>query len=126
MGKWILLVYLGSGQTYHCECLCVHGSSLCAIRVASKKNTDRNEIPWLPLTIHVPMYNTFALHPHDAQITKAREHVDSLLVQNHVNVVCNGHINAYQRTANVAMEKLDPSGPIYHIIGAGGCQFDVP
>ena len=65
---------------------------------------DRSVTPWVLITMHVPMYNTFSLHHHDLQIFAAQEHLEPLFVEHHVNVVFTGHIHAYQRTANVAME----------------------
>ena len=81
------------------------------------ETVDRTKTPWVLVTIHVPLYNTFSLHLTDPQIFAAREHLEPLMVQHHVNLVFTGHIHAYQRTANVAMEELDPKAPIHITIG---------
>lgn len=90
------------------------------------KSVDRKFTPWVLVTIHVPIYNTFALHARDPQIFAARDYMEPLFVQYKVNIVFTGHIHAYQRTANVAMEVLDPSGPMHITIGAGGRACNAP
>lgn len=90
------------------------------------QNVDRDKTPWVLVTIHVPIYNTFALHPHDLQIVAAKEHLEPLFVEYHVNVIFSGHIHAYQRTANVALDNLVETGPLHITIGAGGRQCDAP
>lgn len=87
---------------------------------------DRNITPWVLVTIHVPIYNTFGLHLHDLQIKAAKEHLEPLFVQYHVNVVFTGHIHAYLRTANVAMDEVTETGPLHITIGAGGRNCDAP
>ena len=89
-------------------------------------SVDRTITPWLLVTLHVPIYNTFAFHHRDPQIVAAKEHIEPLLVLYQVNMVFTGHIHAYQRTTNVAMDKVDPSGPIHITVGAGGRQCDAP
>ena len=96
------------------------GSTQYTWLVEQLEAVDRTITPWVLLTIHVPIYNTFALHKHDLQIVAAREHLEPLLVKYNVNVVFTGHIHAYLRTANVAMEELVETGPIHITIGAGG------
>ncbi len=90
------------------------------------QKVDRSSTPWVLVTIHVPIYNTFSRHPHDLQIFAAKEHLEPLFVQYHVNVVFTGHIHAYQRTANVAMNEITETGPLHITIGAGGRQCDAP
>jgi hypothetical protein len=94
--------------------------------VEELESVDRRLTPWVLVTIHVPLYNTFALHPHDPQIVAAREHFEPLFVKYHVNLIFTGHIHAYQRTANVANDTLTKTGPIHITIGAGGRQCDAP
>jgi hypothetical protein len=88
-------------------------------------SVDRTVTPWVLVSIHTPLYNTFHKHKHDPQIFAAKEHIEPLLVKYNVNVVFTGHIHAYQRTKNVAMDRLDPKGPIHLTIGAGGRQCNV-
>lgn len=92
--------------------------------VQKLSSIDREVTPWVLLTIHTPLYNTFDRHLHDPQIAAAKEHLEYLMVEHHVNLVFTGHIHAYQRTANVAMGKLDRKGPMHITIGAGGRQCD--
>lgn len=93
---------------------------------AELKMVNRDITPWVFVTIHVPLYNTFSLHQHDLQIVAAREHLEPLFVEYHVNIVFTGHIHAYQRTANVANDALVETGPIHITVGAGGRQCDAP
>lgn len=87
---------------------------------------DRTRTPWVLLIMHPPIYNTFALHHHDPQIFAAREHLEPLMIQYHVNVVLTGHIHAYQRTDYVAYNSTTPTGPMHITIGAGGRKCDAP
>jgi len=90
--------------------------------VQELESVDRTITPWLIVTIHVPVYNTFEVHRHDPQIFAAKEHIEPLYVQYKVNLVVTGHIHAYQRTKNVALDKEDPTGPVHLVVGAGGRQ----
>jgi hypothetical protein len=83
---------------------------------------DRELSPWVLVTIHVPLYNTYKAHLRDAQILAAQEHLEPLFVQHRVNMVFAGHIHAYQRTKPVAFGKASPTGPIHVTVGASGRQ----
>jgi 3',5'-cyclic AMP phosphodiesterase CpdA len=84
------------------------------------KSADRSITPWLLVTIHVPLYNTFAAHQRDRQVHAAKEHLEPLFVEHKVNIVFSGHVHAYQRTGNVAFGEVTPTGPIYITIGMAG------
>jgi len=84
------------------------------------ERVNRRVTPWLLFTYHVPIYNTFEVHQHDAQMFMMREHIEPLLVRYKVNVVFNGHIHAYERTKPVAFGKVTKTGPIHIVMGAGG------
>jgi len=88
------------------------------------KTVDRKRTPWLIVTYHVPIYNTFRVHQHDTQMIAARKHIEPLLVKHKVNLVFNGHIHAYLRTTNVAKQKKHKDGPIHIVMGAGGRNAD--
>lgn len=85
---------------------------------------DRRSRPWLLVSIHTPIYSSYAVHKHDPQVSAAQKHLEPLFVKHHVNVVFTGHIHAYQRTTNVAMGKSHRKGPIHVTVGAGGRQCD--
>lgn len=87
---------------------------------------NRQATPWLLVSLHTPLYSSFAVHEHDPQILAAQEHLEPLFVKYQVNIVFTGHIHAYQRTANVAMGRVDQRGPIHITVGAGGRQCDAP
>jgi hypothetical protein len=85
---------------------------------------DRAVTPWVLVTLHVPLYNSFSSHPHDLQITAARDHLEKLFIKYHVNLIFTGHIHAYQRTENVAHDRVTEDAPIHITIGAGGRQCE--
>jgi len=93
---------------------------------AELASIDRQKTPWVLLTMHPPIYNTFDLHHHDPQIFAAREHLEPLFVEYNVNLVLTGHIHAYQRTDYVAFGNLTDTGPVHITIGAGGRKCDAP
>ncbi|CAB9522884.1 Zn(2+) purple acid phosphatase [Seminavis robusta] len=90
--------------------------------VRELQSVERRVTPWLIVTMHVPVYNAFDVHHHDLQILAAKEHIEPLFVQYKVNLVVAGHIHAYQRTKNVAMDEPTPKGPVHVVVGAGGRQ----
>lgn len=90
--------------------------------VAELKSVDRKNTPWLLVTIHVPIYNTFNAHHRDLQILAAQTHLEPLWVKYAVNVIFSGHIHAYQRTKTVAFGKVVPTGPMHVTVGASGRQ----
>lgn len=94
--------------------------------VAELESIDRKKTPWVLLTMHPPIYNTFSLHHHDPQIFAAKEHLEPLFVEYNVNLVLTGHIHAYQRTDYVAFGNVTDTGPMHITIGAGGRKCDAP
>ncbi len=88
--------------------------------VQELESVDRNETPWLLVTYHVPIYNTFEVHQRDFQLFKTREFIEPLLVKYKVNLVFNGHIHAYLRTKPVAFGNVSKTGPVHIVMGAGG------
>ena len=98
------------------------------------QQVDRTRTPWLVVSFHSPTYNTFNGHINETQALEMQQAMEPLFVQFRVNLVINGHCHAYMRTHPVAFDKLDDSGPIYIIVGAGGnreghtsgYQHDVP
>lgn len=90
------------------------------------KSVKRDVTPWLIVVMHVPLYNTFGLHLKDPQIAAAKKNLEPLFVENNVNIVFSGHIHAYSRTQPVSMDRLDPKGPVYITVGAGGRNCEAP
>jgi acid phosphatase type 7 len=84
------------------------------------QGVNRKETPWLIVTYHVPIYNTFQEHQQDYQRFKTQQYIEPLLVEYKVNLVFNGHIHAYLRTKPVAFGNLTKTGPIHIVMGAGG------
>lgn len=87
---------------------------------------DRNLTPWVTVTTHCPLYNTFTFHRHDPQPLALKKHVEPLLVQFKVNFVLSGHIHAYMRTKNTIQGNIHKSGPIHLIVGSSGRQANAP
>jgi len=90
------------------------------------QSVKRTVTPWLLVTLHTPIYNTFGLHQKDPQIAAAKKHLEPLFVEYGVNMVFSGHIHAYLRTSNVAMGEVTPKGPMHITVGAGGRKCEAP
>jgi hypothetical protein len=85
------------------------------------KKTNRSHTPWLVVSFHSPIYNTFSDHVDETQAVEMKEAMEDLFVQYKVNLIISGHCHAYMRTRGVAFDKVDDKkGPVYIIVGAGG------
>ena len=87
---------------------------------------DRQETPWVMVSIHCPFYNTFSTHQNDPQPVQMKKHLEPLLVKYRVNFVVSGHVHAYSRSKPVANNLLTPTGPIHIVLGNGGRQANAP
>ncbi len=90
------------------------------------KSVDRNLTPWLTVTLHCPIYNTFKWHRRDKQSVLGRKYLEKNMYEHDVNFVLSGHLHAYMRTEPVYKGKLDKKGPIHIILGNGGRQANSP
>jgi hypothetical protein len=88
--------------------------------VQELENVNRKNTPWLFVTYHVPIYNTFEVHQKDEQMFRMRANMEPLFVKYKVNLIFNGHIHAYMRTKPVAFGNVTKTGPIHIVMGAGG------
>lgn len=110
--------------------------------VSALAATDRAATPWLVLMWHVPAYSSYTVHYKEADCF--RSVIEPLLKAASVDFVINGHVHAYERThparppAGPRLDSfrpylrppralrqmynyaLDPSGPVYLVIGDGG------
>jgi hypothetical protein len=79
---------------------------------------DRVATPWLVVLWHTAAYHTYAdnFREADALLTAW----EPLLREAGVDVVFNGHVHAYERSAGVYNYTLDPCAPRYVTAGAGG------
>ena len=102
------------------------GSSQYEWLVKELGEVNRNATPWLLVSIHCPMYNTFKWHRHDEQSLLALKYLEPLFVEHRVNFVLSGHLHAYMRTNPVSKGRTDPKGPIHVILGNGGRQANTP
>jgi hypothetical protein len=87
---------------------------------------DRDATPWLTVTLHCPLYNTFRWHRRDKQSVLAKQHLEGLMYEHRVNFVLSGHLHAYMRTEPVYRDRLDERGPVHVILGNGGRQANTP
>lgn len=87
---------------------------------------DRSVMPWLTVTLHCPLYNTFKFHHNDPQIVDAKEQLEPLFVKYRVNFVFAGHIHSYSRSHPVSFDKVNATGPIHILLGTSGRQANVP
>ncbi|GAU28657.1 hypothetical protein TSUD_159390 [Trifolium subterraneum] len=79
---------------------------------------DRKVTPWLVATWHAPWYNTYMTHYREAECMRVQ--MEDLLYKHGVDIVFNGHVNAYERSNRVYNYTLDPCGPVYITVGDGG------
>mmetsp|Transcript_37849 Transcript_37849/g.55324 ORF Transcript_37849/g.55324 Transcript_37849/m.55324 type:complete len:533 (+) Transcript_37849:190-1788(+) len=87
---------------------------------------DRSVTPWLFVSLHCPIYNSFRLHRREPQLLHAKRFLEPLFVSHHVNIVFAGHVHAYMRTKPVIYDEVNDAGPIYVIVGNGGRQANAP
>ncbi|KOM27526.1 hypothetical protein LR48_Vigan434s000200 [Vigna angularis] len=81
-------------------------------------SVDREVTPWLVATWHAPWYSTYKAHYREAECMRVE--MEDLLYKYGVDIVFNGHVNAYERTNRVYNYTLDPCGPVYITVGDGG------
>lgn len=87
---------------------------------------DRKKTPWLVISFHCPIYNTFSLHSKDPQPINMKLYLEPLFVKYRVSFILSGHIHAYSRSHPVAYGKVNPIGPIHIVLGNGGRQTNAP
>jgi len=84
------------------------------------KKVNRSVTPWLVVSFHSPIYNTFGDHVNETQAIEMQQAMEPLFIQYNVNLIISGHCHAYMRTHALAYNQVDQNGPIYIIVGAGG------
>jgi hypothetical protein len=94
--------------------------------LADLESIDRQEVPWVMVSVHCPIYNTFSKHQNDPQPIQMKKHLEPLLVQYRVNFIVAGHLHAYSRSKPVANNLLTRTGPIHIVLGNGGRQANAP
>lgn len=90
------------------------------------ESVDRHQTPWVMISVHCPIYNTFSTHQHDLQPLQMKKYLEPLFVKYHVNFVVSGHMHAYSRSKNVANDSLASTGPMHIVLGNGGRQLNAP
>ncbi|XP_010522401.1 PREDICTED: LOW QUALITY PROTEIN: purple acid phosphatase 13 [Tarenaya hassleriana] len=83
------------------------------------KNINRSETPWVVAAWTAPWYSTFKERYREAECMRVQ--LEDLLYSSRVDIVFNGEVDAYERSNRVYNYTLDPCGPVYMTVGAGGC-----
>jgi len=94
--------------------------------VSELRDINRGSSPWLTITVHCPMYNTFLQHSNDPQPVNLKLFLEPLFVKYKVNFIFSGHLHAYMRTKQVAFDVVTEGGPIHLIVGDSGRQANAP
>lgn len=81
-------------------------------------NVNRTETPWLIVVFHAPWYTSY--RSHYMEVNCHRLDTETLLYENGVDLVLNGHVHAYERTFPVYNFTLDDCGPVHITVGDGG------
>ncbi|CAN1193763.1 Purple acid phosphatase 15 [Linum perenne] len=81
---------------------------------------DRTQTPWLVVAWHPSWYTTFREQYRAAECMRVE--MEDLLYKYGVDIVVNGHVHAYERSNRVYNYSLDPCGPVYITVGAGGSR----
>lgn len=82
------------------------------------KRINREETPWVVVTLHVPMYTSSTDAIYEGELM--RQSVEPLLYQYGVDIVVNGHIHAYERSIPVYNLTRNPCGTVHITIGDSG------
>lgn len=86
--------------------------------VEDMRTIDRSRTPWVLVMMHVPWYNSNSGHEGEGIIMQ--NNMEELLYSMGVDIVLNGHVHAYERTAAVYKWQLDECGPVHLNLGDGG------
>jgi hypothetical protein len=62
------------------------------------QKVDRSVTPWLVVSFHSPIYNTFKDHVNESEAIEMQQAMEPLFVHHNVNLVVSGHCHAYMRT----------------------------
>lgn len=86
-------------------------------------NVNRSVTPWLVAAWHPPWYSTYKDHYREAECMRVQ--MEELLYKHGVDIVFNGHVNAYERSNRVYNYTLDPCGPVHITVGSGGNEMNL-
>lgn len=81
---------------------------------------NRTQTPWVVGNLHVPIYTSDASNTMQNDGKELRRAMETLIYDNKVDVVVQGHVHAYERTGPVYQNKTNPCGPVYITVGDGG------
>lgn len=82
------------------------------------RSVDRTVTPWVVLTLHAPLYNSYLSHFKENECMRIE--IEPLLYAYGVDIVFSGHTHAYERSNPVYRHRVDECGPAYITIGDGG------
>merc|ERR1712127_634863 len=78
------------------------------------------ETPWILVSVHVPLYNTFSAHQNEETAIHMLNIIEPLFVEHRVNLVMSGHAHGYSRSKGVAYGLVKATAPIHITVGEGG------
>jgi len=85
---------------------------------ADLKSVNRTETPWILVGFHTPWYCSNIQHNDSG--ADMRFYFEDLFYKYGVDLVLNGHVHAYERTAPIYQWQVNPNGPVYIVNGCGG------
>lgn len=106
------MVYLSNYADFHV------GSDQYNWLVNDLATFNRKTTPWLLATFHAPFYSSYTTHYLENECM--REAMETLLYENGVDVILNGHLHEYERTNPVYNFTVDQCGPVHITMGDGG------
>ncbi|KAM7261326.1 hypothetical protein ACFE04_008693 [Oxalis oulophora] len=86
-------------------------------------HVDRRVTPWLVAAWHPPWYSSYMTHYGEAECMRVE--MEEILFKFGVDLVFNGHVNAYERSNRVYNYTLNPCGPVHITVGGGGNRQDI-
>jgi len=83
-------------------------------------NVNRTETPWIIAGFHTPWYSSNDNHNQSGD--DMRISYEEIFYQYGIDLVLQGHVHAYERTAPVYDYQSNENGPVYILNGLGGTE----
>eukprot|EP00928_Gymnodinium_smaydae_P088344 TRINITY_DN72448_c0_g1_i1.p1 TRINITY_DN72448_c0_g1~~TRINITY_DN72448_c0_g1_i1.p1 ORF type:complete len:631 (+),score=77.97 TRINITY_DN72448_c0_g1_i1:34-1926(+) len=84
------------------------------------RSINRSETPWVVFSGHRPMYVPSDFAEDHAVSKDLRDHVEPLLLENHVDVALWAHFHAFSKTCKLRDGQCDDTGVQHFVIGMAG------
>lgn len=85
---------------------------------ADLQAVNRTATPWIIAQWHAPWYSSYTVHYKETECM--RESMETMMYDNGVDIVLNGHLHEYERTKSVYNYTVDPCGIVHITMGDGG------